>query len=174
MVKEPLVFEPLRFGCTCFSWSYNAVPLLQFWFVCVSVTPTVPLCLVIVCSSCLIIPGKAVFRECGISWVTPFIFYIENQSSESTVVAFWVYRFILCIRIPQLLTILVKYLNKYSLLLNVVSKKKNKKTGGVANSVDPDEMPHSSASHLVYTVCSGLSVWIHTVTTADHVVKSEI
>ena len=32
----------------------------------------------------------------------------------------------------------------------------------VANSVDPDEMPHSVASHLVYIVCSGLSVQIHT------------
>ena len=33
----------------------------------------------------------------------------------------------------------------------------------MTNSVDPDEMPHSAASHQVYTVCPGLSDRIHTV-----------
>ena len=37
--------------------------------------------------------------------------------------------------------------------------------GWVANSVDPDETPHSAASHLGLYFCSGLSVQIHTVNT---------
>ena len=37
--------------------------------------------------------------------------------------------------------------------------------GRVANSVDPDETPRPVASHLVYTVCSGLFVRMHTVNT---------
>ena len=52
-------------------------------------------------------------------------------------------------------------LNKYNLLPDVVCLQI---AGCVANSVDPDEMPHSVASHLG---CSGLSLQIHMVNTLN-------
>ena len=52
--------------------------------------------------------------------------------------------FILSIRTPQLLTILVLEFEQVQYLPDVVSKI----AGWVANSVDPDETPRSAASHL--------------------------